>query len=794
MQGVARFAKMYQFLCVLLLLVTSVECATSCSSASSCTECISLPYSCFWCSTPGLARCLSPQDKDSCSANLSSYSSVINEINELPISDQNQVSLKSVSLKLRVNESIDVKVSVKASNDYPLDLYILMDLSSSFTNDLINVKDIAPQLPLSLQNVSSSFKIGFGAFVDKPILPFTSNRQLLYVPVAAIPFGYEHIVSLTNSSDLFNSTLQDIEISTNVDNPEGTLDAMLQAVVCDDVIEWREDSRKILLVMTDDVIHTAGDGSLAGIVKPNDGLCHTEYNKSTKRTLYTASLLQDYPSMELVKMALTNNDIVPVFAVAADVNNISALYNKTVSPFLNGFTVKLESGSSNLIPVLFEAYRKVVANAQLNFNIPDHISATVRANCSNYLPQRRECVEIGNEIVEFTISLSLRECTQELRDNKSTDIIVTIPGFSQFLIKVSGQCSCECESQTTRGSSECNKNGNLTCGLCNCDEGWEGSTCSCSTLQCPVGLNGQTCNSRGMCECGECHCNNVSLSATTGIDSPLIYGPACECSNFECLADGNGLVCSGEGDCQCYNGTYECVCKVSALTGERRTGEWCQCSTDHCINPDDINQLLCSGNGTCDPCQPKGHACTCHGLYFGPYCEDSRFVSGTLLGSCDDSVRDCIICYGKAAESGSSSISSFCGSRSCINFTLLTSSPSDEYVIPGSQTDSNTDCSFISGECRYTYIVGRSPDGGDLYAVPPRSCLPIPIWSIAIIILVFIILLGIGILIAIKCCCMYLDYKEYKKLKKDAKKTPSSKNENPMYQSPVTEIQNVVYS
>ena len=776
---------------LVLLLFTSAEAVVNCSSASSCSECISLPYSCFWCSTPGLARCLSPQDKDSCSANLSSYSSVINEIDELPISDQNQVSLKSVSLKLRVNESIDVKVSVKASNDYPLDLYILMDLSISFIDNLNNVKDIAPQLPLSLQNISTSFKIGFGAFVDKPILPFTSNRQLLYFPQAAIPFGYEHIVSLTNSSDLFNSILQDIEISTNVDNPEGTLDAMLQAVVCDDVIEWREDSRKILLVMTDDVLHTAGDGSLAGIVKPNDGLCHTEYNERINRTLYKASLLQDYPSMELVKMALTSNDIVPVFAVPRGRIHQEltfALYNESVSPLLNGFTVPLESDSSNLTSILFEAYLKVVANAQLNFHLPDHISAIVTANCSNYLPQRRKCHEIGNETVEFTISLSLRECTKELRDNKSTHIIVTIPGFSKFLIEVSGQCSCECESQTTRGSSECNKNGNLTCGLCNCDEGWEGSTCSCSTLQCPVGLNGQTCNSRGMCECGECHCNNVSLSATTGIDSPLIYGPACECSNFECLADGNGLVCSGEGDCQCYNGTYECECKVSALTGERRTGEWCQCSTDHCINPNATNQLLCSGKGTCDPCQPKGQACTCNGLYSNPYCEDSRFVSGALGGPCDvskDSVKNCIICYGKAAESGSSSISSFCGSRSCINFTLLTSSPSDDYVIPGSQTDSNTDCSLVSGECLYTYIVGRSPDGRNLYAVPPHICFaihlhslpPVLTWAIAITLLVLLILLGISILIEIKCSFMYLDKAGFSNASSDNIK-------NPMYHSP----------
>ena len=503
-----------------LLYTTLVESLSSCSSASTCSDCISLPYSCVWCyQTLGVARCLSPQDSENCS-DILFYSSNISEIDDLPISDQNQVSLQSISVKLRVNESVDVKVRVKASNDYPLDLYILMDLSASFSNDLTNVKNIAPQLPLSLRSVSSDFQIGFGAFVDKPTLPYVSNTHLRYPPevvnIKTTPFGYEHIVSLTNSSKLFNSTLQDIQISTNADNPEGTLDAMLQAAVCDHVVEWRQDSRKILLVMTDDVIHTAGDGTLAGIVKPNDGLCHTEYDESTNKILYKASLLQDYPSMELVRVALSNNDIVPVFAVASDRRNIISFYNESVGPLLNGFIVQLDDDSTNLVSVLSEAYHRVVSNAQLNFNVPDHILASVTANCSNYSPETRECIEIGNDTVEFTISLNLKQCTQELKDGKSDEITVNIPGFSHFLLKISGQCSCECEFETISESIECSKNGNLTCGLCDCKEGWKGSNCSCSTLSCPVGLNGKTCNGRGVCsECGECNCNDVSSIALT---------------------------------------------------------------------------------------------------------------------------------------------------------------------------------------------------------------------------------------------------------------------------------------
>ena len=780
-----------------LLCTTLVESLSSCSSASTCSDCISLPYSCVWCyQTLGVARCISSQDSESCS-DILSYSSNISEIDDLPISDQNQVSLQSISLKLRVNESIDVKVRVKASNDYSLDLYILMDLSASFRNDLDNVKNIAPQLPLSLRSVSSDFQIGFGAFVDKPTLPYVSNTHLRYPPevvgIKTTPFGYEHIVSLTNSSKLFNSTLQDIQISTNADNPEGTLDAMLQAAVCDHIVEWRQDSRKILLVMTDDVIHTAGDGTLAGIVKPNDGLCHTEYDESTNKTLYKASLLQDYPSMELVRVALSNDDIIPVFAVASDDKNIISFYNESVGPLLNGFTVQLDDDSTNLVSVLSEAYRRVVSNARLNFNVPDHISASVTANCSNYSPETRECIEIGDDIVEFTISLNLKQCTQELKDGKSDEITVNIPGFSHFLLEVSGQCSCECDSETISESIECSKNGNLTCGLCDCKKEWKGSNCSCSTLSCPVGLNGKTCNGRGVCECGECNCNDVSsLANSTGVDEPLIYGTACECSNFECPTDSNGEVCSGMGECGCNNGTYECLCSVSVLTGERRTGDRCQCSTDHCINGSSLSMSPCNGNGVCNPCLPEDQACKCNNSYRGPYCEESTpTMSGS--GSCarDNSIRDCVLCYGEAAETGNSAL---CESMTCDGFTLLTASPSDQYEIPGSIPNSNTDCSFFNGECFYTYIAGRSDDDDEpLYAVPPRSCLLIPIWAIAIILLVGFIILGILILIAIKCGCMYLDYKEFKKFQFEVSKASFEKVENPMYHTPDITYTNIAY-
>lgn len=56
--------------------------------------------------------------------------------------------------------------------------------------------------------------------------------------------------------------MKNSKISANVDDVEGTFDAMLQAIVCKREIGWRNISRKILLVATDGRFHWAGDGKV----------------------------------------------------------------------------------------------------------------------------------------------------------------------------------------------------------------------------------------------------------------------------------------------------------------------------------------------------------------------------------------------------------------------------------------------------------------------------------------------------------------------------------------------------
>ena len=42
------------------------------------------------------------------------------------------------------------------------------------------------------------------------------------------------------------------------------LDALVQAITCDDIIGWRPDVRRVIILITDDEPHMAFDGILVG--------------------------------------------------------------------------------------------------------------------------------------------------------------------------------------------------------------------------------------------------------------------------------------------------------------------------------------------------------------------------------------------------------------------------------------------------------------------------------------------------------------------------------------------------
>lgn len=64
------------------------------------------------------------------------------------------------------------QVKVQHTEDYPVDMYYLMDLSASMFDDLKMIKDLGSTLSKEMAKLTSKFRMGFGSFVEKPLLPF----------------------------------------------------------------------------------------------------------------------------------------------------------------------------------------------------------------------------------------------------------------------------------------------------------------------------------------------------------------------------------------------------------------------------------------------------------------------------------------------------------------------------------------------------------------------------------------------------------------------------------------------
>ena len=48
-----------------------------------------------------------------------------------------------------------------------------------------------------------------------------------------------------------------------------------------------------------------------------------------------------------------------------------------------------------------------------------------------------------------------------------------------MIINIESQCNCPCENDVQFNSANCNGNGDLSCGICQCHEGFSGLKCEC---------------------------------------------------------------------------------------------------------------------------------------------------------------------------------------------------------------------------------------------------------------------------------------------------------------------------
>ncbi|XP_068427927.1 integrin beta-5 [Clinocottus analis] len=614
-------------------------------SATSCEECLLIHPRCAWCAQEEFgrgrsltSRCdFSPNlQKRGCDVRLIEFpTSSVSVLQNMPLSSKGsgatqydvvQIMPQKISVSLRPGAQTWFGLQVRQVEDYPVDLYYLMDLSLSMKDDLDTIRNLGTKLALEMGKLTSNFRLGFGSFVDKNMSPFSytapkyqenpCNGYKLF-PNCVPTFGFRHILSLTDKVDRFNEEVQKQMVSRNRDAPEGGFDAILQAAVCKDEIGWRKEAYHLLVFATDDVPHLALDGRLGGLVQPHDGRCHLDANNE-----YSASTQMDYPSLALLGEKLAENNIFLIFAVT---KRLYVIY-KNFTALIPGTTVEiLDQDSKNVIQLIIAAYNNIRSKVELSvWDHPEDIGLSFTATCQDGqpLPGLKKCSDLKiGDTVSFNVSVEARSCPPRGADRSFT---IKPVGFKDRLeVAVDYRCDCGCSRTAQSNSSICSSIGTYNCGSCHCEPGYLGARCECQEGEassmylsaCREAEGKQICSGRGECSCNQCLCYESEFGK--------IYGGYCECDDFSC-ARHKGILCSGHGECHCG----ECKCHAGYV------GDNCNCSTETAPCVADDGQM-CSGRGSCvcGRCQ-----CSEPGA-FGDTCEKCP----TCPDACGTK-RECIEC------------------------------------------------------------------------------------------------------------------------------------------------------
>uniref|UniRef100_A0A8D0LBT9 Integrin beta n=1 Tax=Sphenodon punctatus TaxID=8508 RepID=A0A8D0LBT9_SPHPU len=748
-------------------------------SAVTCDGCLLFGPRCAWCSQENFtdpsgirARCDTPETllSKGCQTNFIEFPNSQVEIHKnKPLSvgvqknnsDVTQISPQKLTLRLRPGNEETIQINVRQTEDYPVDLYYLMDLSASMNDDLNTIKELGSTLSSEMSKLTSNFRLGFGSFVEKPVSPFIKttvgeiSNPCRSVPYDCLPtFGYKHVLPLTSDTERFNEIVKMQKISANIDTPEGGFDAIMQATVCKEKIGWRNDSLHLLVFVSDADSHFGMDSKLGGIVIPNDGLCHLDHNNE-----YSMSTVLEYPTIGELTEKLVENNVLLIFAVTKEQVHF---YEKYAS-FMPGATVgRLQQDSGNILQLIIHAYKELRSEVELEvLGDADGLDLAFTAICNDdsIFPQQKKCshIKVGDTI-SFNVTVGLPTCEKSQRH-----IVIKPVGLSDALeIDIHPECSCSCQKEAEVNSSKCSKgNGSFECGVCACSPGYMGPHCECeenslSTNSCKGSPEQSSCSGRGDCYCGQCICH---LSAYGNV-----YGPYCECDNFSCVRF-KGLLCGGNGDCDCG----ECTCHSGWI------GEYCNCTTDtdSCVSEDGA---LCSGKGEC-----VCGKCICT----NPEVSGSQCERCPTCGDPCSSKRSCIECHLASNDQSHGECTEKC---KLVDATVSNSEdfPQDKYV----------PC-LLKGEndCIITFLMATDEQGRTIiHGIKQKDCQHPPnIPMIMLGVSLAILLIGIVLLCIWKLLVSFQDRKEVAKFEAERSKAKWQTGTNPLYKGSTTTFKNVTY-
>lgn len=703
-----------------------------------------------------------------------------------------QMRPQNIALKLRVRESQSLRVMFRQAEDYPVDLYYLMDLSKSMEDDKDSLSALGATLAEEMQKITRNFRLGFGSFVDKVVMPYVSTvPEKLVAPCkdCARPYGFRNALRLNDNASLFVDHVRTAPVSGNLDAPEGGFDAIMQAIKCKNQIGWRDNARHLLLFSTDAGFHYAGDGKLGGIVKPNDGECHLD----NEGVMYTHSTLLDYPSVSQINQVAKEDNINIIFAVTSEQTSV---YTRLAQMIEGSSTGQLTANSSNIVDLVKTEYSKITSKVELKDNATAPVHIRYFSSCKGG-PEVETSVcdnlHVGDQ-VEFRAEVTLDSCPRDPSLWRQLVRISPVALADELLLDLEMFCDCACERPGHEGfspqSPECDGHGTYQCGVCSCDPGYLGRRCECGSdtplgsgevddSSCRVDNNSKICSGQGSCNCGECICNERDN------DDEVISGKYCDCTNFLCDRH-DGELCSGPSHGQCV--CDKCVCRPGW------TGDACQCmnSTQSCINPD--SGILCSGDGKCECNQCKCDE-TKGGRYSGKWCEDCPLCGQEF--NCAN-FKDCVEC--RVFESGPlMEEPGFCD-RCSLLYSEYTHKLVTNYTINVTDwveaEEGEQSCTFFDeNDCRFTFVYGYDEKREPVVRVQQTlECPPkLDILGIVLGVIGAIVAVGLALLLMWKVLTTIHDRREYAQFEKERMMAKWDTGENPIYKQATSTFKNPLY-
>ncbi|XP_063421998.1 integrin beta-1-A-like isoform X1 [Mytilus trossulus] len=751
-------------------------------SGKRCGECIVSGPDCLWCKQKNYneTRCavLATLTSNGCSSGDIVRHPVpsITKIKDKPLQDGGvgvepiQLQPQEVKIRLVPNKLFRWTFKYRVAQNFPVDIYFLVDPSYTMRNLRTQLADLADDIGTSIRNLTTDFRFGYGTSMDKVTLPYThTTPEYLQNPcpgdpnlICAPPHSFLHRLNLTNDVQAFRAVVRNTQTTANRDKTEGLLDGVMQVAVCGDKIGWRNKARRMLIYASDVDYHFAGDGKLAGIVRPHDLQCHLAPEGPNMK--YTHDTILDYPSIGQIRKAITDNNINVIFVI--DNREGYKNYYVKLNPDIPGsFTEELSQDATNILSIIRTTYEKLRGTVNFVNDAFQNIDTQYWSACGGRISQtdqRSTCsnITVGLPIdFEFRMTLNINKCPDNINERTVRSSIHPEGLEDRLDVNVEYICDCDCQApgQAVENSTDCNRQGRLECGVCHCNDGWSGDKCDCDISKTQEETCGQTtdgvnyiiCSNVGECQCGKCVC-------------PDDYtGEYCECYNKGCGGYiGTGELCNGNGMCQCSS----CVCN------EGYNGTTCDCptATDSCTNN---NGTTCSDRGQC-----VCGKCVCDdNNYRGDQCQECP----TCPGQCKAN-QDCAECVGfkqgKLSESD-------CAAQ-CIHV-------STDAVLP---VENITKCQFFDEEGCQIEFTYEYDEQFELKVVvkDTKTCPPGPpdATTLALGVSGAIFLVGLLLLLIWKLLTSCLDGMEYKKFATEINDPKWGFEKNPIYKDCITEVQN----